>query len=72
MASRFPNTSPCSECSNKKGRRPRRFLFSVGGAGDPPASLGDSPSGTGEAVRLERSANSFPTRLAIPSGEVCV
>jgi len=36
------------------------FLFSVGGAGDPPASLDDSPSATGDGVRLERSVHSFP------------
>src|SRR6185503_6716171 len=46
----------------------RGYLFSVGGAGDPPAPLGDSPSGTGWTFACCTDVPLRTARLPVPSG----
>lgn len=43
-------------------------LFSVGSAGDSPAPLGDSPSGTGLALSYSKEVLVRAALLPIPSG----
>src|SRR5262249_38929797 len=43
-------------------------LFSVGGAGDSPAPLGDSPSGTGSTPGCNKEVSVQAVLLPVPSG----
>jgi len=61
---RHPPLSRSSDTSSP----PRGNLYSVGGAGDSPAPLGDSPSETGAAALDQRRAKLSSTPIAIPSG----
>jgi hypothetical protein len=68
---RFPSSQLCRTVARRSPNESAdesAYLFSLGGAGDSPAPLGDPPSGTDSASLSNLQEVLHSTPLAVPSG----